>query len=260
MRKLLCLQFAALFLCAMAIHANAQDSVIKAAPAKKQVVKPEVKQPGASAAKPAGYYKPKYYNYRKPGDTTKHVYQRPVTDTAHKSVTPDVATDRSLNGQYQYLLTKIYNYQQPLLNAFHKSIMDTLKQSRIELKTAQAKIASENKLVDSLQNQIKTSDQSLNASNAKVDAIDMFGIMLPKSTYNLIMWGLVVVFGAIAGIVIVRSGSYSREAKYRVQLYNELDEEYKNYKIKANEKEKKLARELQTERNKLDDLLGGGKA
>jgi len=256
MRKLLCLQFSALFLCAMALHANAQDSVIKATPAK---ARPVVKQAGASIAKPAGYYKPKY-NYRKPGDTTKHVYQRPLTDTAHKPVTPDVATDRSLNGQYQYLLTKIYNYQQPLLNAFHKSIMDTLRQSRSELKTAQARIAAQTKLVDSLQNQIKANDQSLSASNQKVDSIDMFGIMLPKSTYNLIMWGLVVVFGAIAGIVIARSGSYSREAKYRMQLYNELDEEYKNYKIKANDKEKKLARELQTERNKLDELLGGGKS
>jgi len=259
MRKLLCLQFAALFLCAMAIHANAQDSVTKAAPAKSQLARPAVKQTGASAAKPVGY-KPKYYNYRKPGDTTKHVYQRPVTDTAHRSATPDVATDRSLNGQYQYLLTKIYNYQQPLLNAYHKSIMDSLHQARVEGRTEQAKIISQNKLIDSLQNQIKANDQSLSASNEKVDSINMFGIMLPKSTYNLIMWGLVVVFGAIAGIVIARSGSYSREAKYRIQLYNELDEEYKNYKIKANDKEKKLARELQTERNKLDDLLGGGKA
>jgi hypothetical protein len=41
-------------------------------------------------------------------------------------------------------------------------------------------------------------------------------------------------------------------------LYNELDEEYKAYKVKSNEKEKKLARELQTERNKLDELLGRG--
>lgn len=256
MRKLLRLQFAALFICATAIYADAQDSVKNAAPARTQLAKPVVKQqPGA---KPAAY-KPKYYNYRKPGDSTPHAYQRPA-DTAHKAGAPDIATDKSLSGQYQYLLTKIYNYQQPLLNAYHKSVMDSLHQARVEGRTEQAKITSQNKLIDSLQNQIKTNDQSLSASNERVNSIDMFGIMLPKSTYNLIMWGLVVIFGAIAGIVIARSGSYSREAKYRIQLYNELDEEYKNYKIKANEKEKKLARELQTERNKLDDLLGGGQS
>jgi len=66
----------------------------------------------------------------------------------------------------------------------------------------------------------------------------------------------VIIFGVIAVVVIGRSGANTREAKYRTQLYNELEEEYKNYKVKANEKEKKLARELQTERNRLDDLLG----
>lgn len=256
MRKFLCLQLSTLFVFVAGITAHAQDSVKKAAPAKTQFSKSVIKQPGAYPAKPTGYYKPRYY--RKPGDSAGHPYQRAVTDTAHKAGAPDVATDKSLAGQYRYLLTKIYGYQQPLLGAYHKSIMDTLRQARAESKTAQAKVIAQNKLIDSLQNQIKASDQSLTASNAKVDSINMFGIMLPKSTYNLMMWGLVVVFGAIAAIVIARSGSYSREAKYRIQLYNELDEEYKNYKIKANEKEKKLARELQTERNKLDDLLGGG--
>ena len=64
---------------------------------------------------------------------------------------------------------------------------------------------------------------------------------------------LVVVFGITAAIVIARSGLHSREATYRTKLYTELEEEYKTFKAKANEKEKKLARELQTERNKLDD-------
>jgi hypothetical protein len=59
-------------------------------------------------------------------------------------------------------------------------------------------------------------------------------------------------------LVIASSGAHRREANYRSKLYNELEEDYKTYKAKANEKEKKLARELQTERNKLDELLGKG--
>ncbi len=91
-----------------------------------------------------------------------------------------------------------------------------------------------------------------------MDAVDLLGISVTKSGYNLIMWGLVLVFGITAIVVIARTGSYRREAKYRTDLYTELEEEYKTYKSKANEKEKKLARELQTERNKLDELLGRG--
>ena len=59
-------------------------------------------------------------------------------------------------------------------------------------------------------------------------------------------------------VVISRSAAYRREAKHRTELYSELEEEYKTFKTKANDKEKKLARELQTERNKLDELLGRG--
>ncbi|MNR57583.1 hypothetical protein D3C85_1783930 [compost metagenome] len=57
-------------------------------------------------------------------------------------------------------------------------------------------------------------------------------------------------------IVIARSAKNIKEAKHRTQLYNEVADEYQGYKSKAVEKERKLARELQDERNKLDELNG----
>ena len=180
----------------------------------------------------------------------------PAPDTAKSTPAPVNPQDKSLYSQYQYLMTKVYNYQQPLVAAFHKNVMDTLRLTRTTLKAAQTTVAAQIKTIDSLQSQVKTTDQSLSDATSKSDAISLLGVSMPKGTYNLIMWGLVIILAAIAIIVISRSGAYSREAKYRTQLYNELDEEYKTYKIKANEKEKKLARELQTERNKLDDMLG----
>ena len=145
-----------------------------------------------------------------------------------------------------------------MLNAFHKSITDTLTLTRNNLKSAQGKLAVYNKTIDSLQANIKANEQVLTASNQKVDEVSLLGIPLTKETYNLIMWGLVIVFGAIAAIVVARSGASAREAKYRTQLYSELEEEYRVYKTKAVEREKKMARELQTERNKIDELLGRG--
>jgi hypothetical protein len=180
-------------------------------------------------------------------DTSKHAMVTPV---------PAASSEKSLNGQYQYLLTKVYNYQQPLISAFHKNVMDTLNQVRAALKKAKDKVTVQGKTIDSLQTASKSADQTVSDANNKLNEIDLLGVPMAKATYNLIMWGLVILFGVIAVIVIARSGAHSSEAKYRTQLYNELDEEYKAYKVKANEKEKKLARELQTERNKLDDLLG----
>ncbi|MHB8208853.1 hypothetical protein [Mucilaginibacter sp.] len=241
MKKPLILQFVIVLICISAASLYAQDSVKKA-----PVTKPAATTP---------YVKYKTY---KPAAGT---YASKVADSTKAAIAaekPAAPADNSLNGQYQYLLTKVYFYQQPLLNAFHKSITDTLALARKNLKASQNSVAVANKTIDSLQASIKANTQSLNESNEKVNEVSFIGVPVTKGTYNLIMWGLVILFGAVAAIVIARSGASTREAKYRTQLYNELDEEYRVYKAKAVEKEKKMARELQTERNKLDELLGRG--
>ena len=175
-------------------------------------------------------------------------------DTVKKDTTAPAPApaNNSLNSQYQYLLSKVYHYQQPLISALWKNASDTLNTNRARLNTALKKLGVQSKTIDSLNTQINAKDAEIN----KVDGIEIFGLLLSKTTYNLIVWGLVILFGVIALVVIIRSGSLKREATYRTQLYSELEEEFKTYKTKANEKEKKLARELQTERNKLDELLG----
>jgi hypothetical protein len=211
-------------------------------------------------------YTKKYYYKKSPATVT----QTPGSANTPAAATPiqqqqpvqqpvdSAPVDKSLRGQYQYLLTKVYGHQQSLVSALFKNYSDTLSVTRRQLKEAQATLAAQAKTIDTLKAAATNKDQTLAESKEKVDEVNLLGIPLTKATYNLIMWGLVIGFGAIAAIVISRSGSHSHEAKYRIKLYEELEEEYKTYKIKANEKEKKLARELQTERNKLDELLGNG--
>lgn len=179
-------------------------------------------------------------------------------DTANAAALPAAPADKSLNGQYQFLLTRIYHYQQPLVSSTWKSAIDTLNLNRRMLKDAQSKLTAQAKLIDSLKKDATDKAQSLSASKAQVDEINIAGLTLSKTAYNFIVWGLVVLFGATAAIVIARSGSARHEAKYRTKLYEELEEDFKAYKAKANDKEKKLARELQTERNKVDELMGRG--
>ncbi len=218
-----------ILICCIVSVANAQDSSKKFKPAKPY-------------ARPAAYPAAVKPAYQQP------VYARQDTGTIPK--------DQSLSGQYKYLLTKVYHYQQPLIAALWKNASDTLNLNKHKLKDAQAKLGIQNKAIDSLKVTLTNTGQTLSEANAKRDTISLAGVPVTKSAYNMIMWGLVVVFGITAAIVIARSGIHSREANYRTKLYSDLEEDYKNFKAKANEKEKKLARELQTERNKLDDLLG----
>ncbi len=238
-----------LYFAVYSAQASAQDTTQKAStPTVKATIPPKVKHhakaiPAATA--PA---------------ITPPAAQKPqiVVNPIKTQIDPAQLNDKSLNGQYQYLLTKTYNYQQPLISALWKNVMDTLKGERNKLHETQAKLTAQTKTVSSLQADVTSKDQTLSESNARVDAISLFGIVLPKSTYNLIMCGLVVCLAIALAIVIATTAKYKHEAKYRIELYEEIDEEYKTFKAKANEKEIKLARELQTERNKVDELMGRG--
>jgi hypothetical protein len=243
--------FIAVVFAAFSLSAMAQDSV-RPRPKPVASVTKTTAWPKTTSPKPVAATQPRTAPVNKPAMPQPYAAAQPVVPAA---VAPN---DKSLNGQYQYLISKLYNYQRPQLAAFYKNVTDTIRNQRQKLLTAQQKLTAQGKTVQDLQSDVTAKEQSLSESNSKADAISLLGIPVTKSTYNLIMWGLVIVFGVVATIVLLQSGSARREARYRTKLYEELDEEYKAYKVKANEKEKKLARELQTERNKLDELLGRG--
>jgi len=173
--------------------------------------------------------------------------------------------DPSLRGQYQLLLSKSktlngYKLVNPSrLSVFWQNVRDSLNTDRKQLVITRKKIEDQGKEISDLKKQISGTESSLANSNAKLNEISFLGIGFTKSNYNLVVWGLIIALGAALAIIILRSAKHIHEAKYRSTLYDEISQEYQNYKVKANDKEKKLARELQDERNKLDELKNRGK-
>jgi hypothetical protein len=180
------------------------------------------------------------------------------------SAQDSVRVDPSLRGQYQLMLSKSkslngYKLINPSrLSAFYRSVSDTLRIQRNQLKAAQGKITTQEKSIAVLNQEIEGKESSLATSNSKLDQISFIGIPFSKSTYNTIVWSLIVILALSFAFVTVRSAKNIQEAKYRSGLYEEISQDYQAYKVKANEKEKKLARELQDERNKLEELRSRG--
>lgn len=172
--------------------------------------------------------------------------------------------DPSLRGQYEFMLAKSktingYKLINPArLGGFWKSVSDSINQNRKQLREVKVKLAEQEKAVAALKAQISGAENSLASSNAKLDEISFLGISFTKGKYNTIVWTLILVLAAALAIVILRSAKFIHEAKYRSSLYEEIAQEYQSYKTKANDKEKKLARELQDERNKLDEYKNKG--
>ncbi|WP_316835864.1 hypothetical protein [Pedobacter nutrimenti] len=168
-------------------------------------------------------------------------------------------TDPSLSGQYQFMLSKSKTlYGAKLINparlsGLWKNVKDTINTERKQLVVSKAKINEQQKAIADLKAQIEGKESSLASSNAKLNEISFLGISFTKSTYNSIVWTLIIALALALAFVVVRSAKHIHEAKYRSTLYQEIADEYQAYKVKSNDKEKKLARELQDERNKFED-------
>lgn len=260
-----------LLILATASFSKAQDTtkvVHKVTP----VVKPAANKPAATTPGTVKPYTPRPYTAKptvpgaqgaygtKPAAAQPYGTYKPATvvqpgQPVIMAPTP-ISTDKSLGGQYNYILTKVFHYQQPMVAAFWKNVNDTLTFAKSKLKETQDKLSIQTKKLTALQADDAAKDQTLSDSKARVDSILMFGMAMSKATYNLVMWGLVIGMGIVLAIVIFTTARSRYEAKYRTKLYDELSEEFQTYKTKANDKEKKLARELQTERNKVDELMG----
>lgn len=171
-------------------------------------------------------------------------------------------TDFSLNGQYQFMLSRSktingYKLINPArLTGVWQSVLDTLRKERIELKTVKAKLAEQDKSISNLQGEISGKEASLSTSYAKVNEISFLGMAFDKGTYHIIVWSIIFLLGTALLVVIIRSGKNIMEAKHRTQLYDEITAEYHAFKTKANEQQRKLARELQDERNIVEELKG----
>ena len=189
-----------------------------------------------------------------------------INFTAPAQVKTDTTKiDPTLKGQYQLLLSKSktlngYKLVNPSrLSGFWQNVRDSLNTDRKQLVVTRKKIADQGKEIVNLKKQISDTESSLASSNTKLNEISFLGIGFTKSNYNLFVWGLIIVLGLALVIIILRSAKHIHEARYRSTLYDEISQEYQNYKVKANDKEKKLARELQDERNKLDEFKNRGR-
>ncbi|MFD0939661.1 hypothetical protein [Pedobacter boryungensis] len=188
---------------------------------------------------------------------TQRVYTKAL-DTAKN-------TDPSLKGQYLFMLSRSkslngYKLINPYrLSTVWQSVTDTLRKERTELKNAKAKVIEQEKKISSLKTEISGKENTLNDTTAKADEIAFLGISFTKGTYNIIVWSIIIILAISLFIVIARSAKNILEAKHRTQLYDEISTEYQAYKVKTNEQQRKLARELQDERNVIEEMKSKGK-
>lgn len=168
-----------------------------------------------------------------------------------------------LKDRYQVMKTNSQTYEdykvikEFILDGFWKITLDTISRKEGQLTAATNKITE-------LQAELAASHQQLAQQKASVEGItfdsehiSVLGIHFGKGMFLLIT--LVVVTALITIIVGVtaRLKMLQASVKDKAQVADSLTHEFEEYKRKALERQTKLSRELQNERNKLVELGRG---
>lgn len=165
---------------------------------------------------------------------------------------------QSIDEQFKTVVDGSNNYQeykvinQTKIKNLWRNTVDSLNSKEAKYREISQQLNSQKSAVQQQQTQLANKEKSLQETLDSANEISFLGIFsIEKGSYKMVMWSLVLILAALGAVFYFTAASARKEAKYRIKLFEEVQEEYKAYKTKANDTEKKLARALQDERNKL---------
>lgn len=141
-----------------------------------------------------------------------------------------------------------------VLDGVWKIVQDSIRKNKSQLSEANTKIASLQKQLASANDLMKQKEESVAGIVHDSTHIRVLGIDVNKNGFisfvGIVIAGLVLLLGLVSGRLKLMYSSL----KEKIESLNIVNKEYDEFKHKALEKQIKLSRELQNERNKLQEL------
>lgn len=162
----------------------------------------------------------------------------------------------TISQQFEDLLENSNNYQDykvvklNSLNKLKANTADSISAFQGQITDLQAQINSQQEEIKNLNTTLEETKATLEETRSEKDSIFFLGIPMSKGGYMGMMWGIVAVLALALVFFIFRfkgSNAHTQEARKKLA---DLEVEYDDYRKKALEKEQKMGRLLQDERNK----------
>ncbi|MBD0259668.1 MAG: hypothetical protein ICV83_28440 [Cytophagales bacterium] len=180
-------------------------------------------------------------------------------ETTNTPATPRPGAN-TLSRQYNAVLEKANTYQdykvikQSSLDAFHRSAQDSLATVRKDLKQAQSKITEQQAQLNGLNQTLQGKEKTIQDIQYGNDRIAVLGMQVLKDRYIMTNWIIIGLLAVIATFAFIRYQMSNRVAVAARRDYEEVKQELESYRQKLLESKTALGRELQTERNKIEEL------
>ncbi|HET8860439.1 hypothetical protein [Marivirga sp.] len=167
--------------------------------------------------------------------------------------------DTKLSEQYQNMIESSETFEQykvisiTKINSFGEIMNDSINSLKTKVSAATAAREKAEQESDAAKSQMSDLQNELEEAQIAVDKMPFLGIPMNKTTYNVVMWSIVIVL--VAALIIVyfmflKSFRLTRQAKKDKDL---IDQELEDLRQRSQEKQVKIKRELQTALNKLEE-------
>ncbi len=170
-------------------------------------------------------------------------------------------TETPIQDEFSALIKESNNYQGYKVVDYDKLIelRNTTRNYITELKEEiivhKNTVDQQNDEIQKLKSELESTQEDLKRVSEEKDALMFLGMPFSKSGYKSMMWGIVAALVVILLIVFFRYKSSHAATKDAQQKLHETEKEFDAYRTKALEKEQRLGRMLQDERNKTSGNL-----
>jgi hypothetical protein len=172
--------------------------------------------------------------------------------TAQQTVTEENTLENQFDKIYR-ISTSYQTYKVISKEGYQKlksNVLDSLNLIENALSEKVSLLKTKESDIQRLNEKINNTQISLDASIKKENSISLFGLALNKTTYNSILWFLIIVL--LMGMLFFmykfsNSNLLTKEAKHNLA---EVEQELSLFRKKTLENEQKLRRQLQDEINK----------
>ena len=162
--------------------------------------------------------------------------------------------------QFDYILTKSSAFKEfqlirkASLLKVRDHVLDSLKTIRKELASSSQSTPKLKSKINDLEKEVaELKKENLRVSesiNDNINTINLFGIPINKSYYNLIVCSIIVLLLLLLIIIIIRFKNFQAKTNKTSKEIAQLESEFESYRKNSLKKEQEIMRKLQDELNK----------
>lgn len=175
--------------------------------------------------------------------------------TASKDSLP-ASINGNLTQQFDYVFQKSNSFQEykvikkEYFALLKKNSTDSVNRFKKEVEQLKLQFSAYDENLQSLKDTLATTKSILKEVKNAQNSMNFLGISVAKSSYSMIMWGIVLLLLFLTLIILFRYKSAKTIANESLRSFEKLEEDFEDFKRKSLEKEQKLGRQLQDEINK----------